>query len=826
MMMINIQYLKNSLKFTPIDKFNKKNLFILVGLSLILSLQVTLIFTPLTRDEGAFLTIANGILNGNLPYRDYFDHKPPGIYYLFAGIFFLFGNSLYAAKVSVFLINIFSTICIYYIGKNLYSKDLGTIAGSFFLAATALYGGYGVFTEPPMVLFGTISIVLFLRSMSRKDNYSYFFNLTSGIFIGISVLFKQTALLILIPFFILILSTDKKLKKKAEICLFIGVGIIIPLLLVYVYFYYLKISNDFIYDVITRTFLYYPPSSFQEFIAYNYSFLSIFPILWIAAAIFSIYAMKNFMDRKTSQKEMFLLIWLFSSAIPLLVRQYDHYFIQALPPAVLAGSLSMMRLLDANKKSNVDINTKIAVFLVVTILIFPTVFSYIDEIKSSKQELIRQLEVAGYIKSISNKNEKIFILGAEPEFYFLSEREPFDKNIYFLEINSDKSNANEQPYLLNYTDSEPTYDEKELIEKIQTSNLRYIIIPNNNIRSNFYAPENVVYYVKNNYKLKNILNNIEIYEHKSPVNFYNNEYANDFWWKYTKNPVLSEGDRWSRKGVFDVSTVYLNGTYHIWYSARDFKSDSIAYANSSNGINFNKYESNPVLSRGEEGEWDGFSINRPSVVFQNGMYKMLYTGFKQNGSGTESNIGYAESVDGSHWTKYSQNPVLKVSQAWERTNIQCPNVIYDENEKIFKIWYSGGEFLEPDMIGYAYSKDGLIWTKYSGNPIFTPSRNWWESKKIGSFQVIKVNNTYYSFYNAFDNNMISRIGMAKSDDGINWTRNPNNPIISQDIPGSWDDTQVYKPAVIYKDGKWFMYYNARGLNERIGFAFNTNELVD
>ena len=49
-------------------------------------LAATTFMTPVSNDAGAYLAVADAILAGKLPYRDLFDHKPPGIYYLFAAV--------------------------------------------------------------------------------------------------------------------------------------------------------------------------------------------------------------------------------------------------------------------------------------------------------------------------------------------------------------------------------------------------------------------------------------------------------------------------------------------------------------------------------------------------------------------------------------------------------------------------------------------------------------------------------------------------------------------------------------------------------------------
>src|SRR4051812_11882268 len=45
-------------------------------------------------DEGYFLDLANRVQNGALPYRDFATYYTPGVFYLFAAAFKLFGTNL------------------------------------------------------------------------------------------------------------------------------------------------------------------------------------------------------------------------------------------------------------------------------------------------------------------------------------------------------------------------------------------------------------------------------------------------------------------------------------------------------------------------------------------------------------------------------------------------------------------------------------------------------------------------------------------------------------------------------------------------------------
>ena len=72
---------------------------------------------------------------------------------------------------------------------------------------------------------------------------------------------------------------------------------------------------------------------------------------------------------------------------------------------------------------------------------------------------------------------------------------------------------------------------------------------------------------------------------------------------------------------------------------------------------WDKSYANPVLNLGTDGTWDKGGASNPSVIFKDHEYKIWYTGF----DGEHMRIGYATSIDGVNWTKYSPNPMLEIS---------------------------------------------------------------------------------------------------------------------------------------------------------------------
>ena len=283
------------------------------------------------------------------------------------------------------------------------------------------------------------------------------------------------------------------------------------------------------------------------------------------------------------------------------------------------------------------------------------------------------------------------------------------------------------------------------------------------------------------------------------------------WIKYAKSPVLG-GDLGT---IFDISVLKEDDGYKMWCSWRD--KASIALSVSSDGFSWSTPEI--ALAPNPATTWES-DINRPGVIYKDGLYHMWYTGQANN----QSWIGYATSTDGKNWTRMSKTPVLSPTVAWEKVAVMCPSVIWDEEEQIFKMWYSGGDQYEPDAIGYATSKDGLNWTKYFGNPVFkNDPGNTWEQYKVTACQIIKEKDDYLMFYIGFRDIDYAQIGIARSKDGINdWQRHPQNPVIR---PGSgWDASAVYKPYAIFDGNQWLLWYNGRnGGVEQIGMATHEGE---
>jgi hypothetical protein len=77
----------------------------------------------------------------------------------------------------------------------------------------------------------------------------------------------------------------------------------------------------------------------------------------------------------------------------------------------------------------------------------------------------------------------------------------------------------------------------------------------------------------------------------------------------------------------------------MWYQGVDGDTAKIGYAASPDGISWNPF-STPVLVPGSPGSWDDGHVGGGCVLFDNGFYKMWYSG-GSSATGYRYRIGYA-----------------------------------------------------------------------------------------------------------------------------------------------------------------------------------------
>jgi len=179
------------------------------------------------------------------------------------------------------------------------------------------------------------------------------------------------------------------------------------------------------------------------------------------------------------------------------------------------------------------------------------------------------------------------------------------------------------------------------------------------------------------------------------------------WVRYSKNPVLASGvDSYDKSGL-DWPVVMKDGsTWRMWYSGAASSTDvSICYATSTDGYNWTKHSSNPVLANGaSDSDWNGYEVRPCDVALRAGNYTMYFRGL---GSGGVHYLGLAISTDCTSWTESGSNPLYRGETAgWNKGVYDFTTL--EEFSGTFRLLGHGGT--PGRSLGYITSTDGTTWT--------------------------------------------------------------------------------------------------------------------
>ncbi len=218
-------------------------------------------------------------------------------------------------------------------------------------------------------------------------------------------------------------------------------------------------------------------------------------------------------------------------------------------------------------------------------------------------------------------------------------------------------------------------------------------------------------------------------------------------------PVLAPGEA----GLFDDSgaamgyLLNVDGKKYLYYLGWNLKvtvpwlnTIGLAVWNESKR-EFEKYSRAPIMDRSNE---DPFTISYPSVLHENGKYRMWYGSNLRWGKTQETMehvIKYAESTDGINW-KRTNNIHIDLQHPGEYA-LSKPYVI--KTNGLYQMWYSyrANGNISTYRIGYAESTDGYKWTRKDNEVGIDVSASGWDSEMICYPFVFDYKGNRYMLYN-------------------------------------------------------------------------------
>lgn len=344
---------------------------LLISLALVAILGLTLLLRmnfwdqPLQMDEGVYSYIGWGMFDGLVPYKDVFDHKPPGIYMLYAVAFWLLGPTALSVKVFGTIYTLGTVLAVFLVGRKMAGEKAGCMAAllfAIFSSGPKIEGG-GVNTEIFMVLPYTLAAYYLLKAVETGEGKHY---LHFGLWTGLASTIKQVALVNLLwlaAYLLVSMWRERRWSVLARSAVLVTVGTILPWLPFILYFYLNSAIGEFFYWQVGFNIKYMHKS--YELLPVTAIFihrikgvLSENGLLWLLsiAGIRCLWQqVRNSgncslgREVKPSQPTAFFLMstWpLFSClGIALGGRYYGHYFIQIIPSLSILGGIGLAGLI-------------------------------------------------------------------------------------------------------------------------------------------------------------------------------------------------------------------------------------------------------------------------------------------------------------------------------------------------------------------------------------------------------------------------------------------------------------------------------------------------
>ena len=209
----------------------------------------------------------------------------------------------------------------------------------------------------------------------------------------------------------------------------------------------------------------------------------------------------------------------------------------------------------------------------------------------------------------------------------------------------------------------------------------------------------------------------------------------------------------------------------------------------------------------------------PSVIRFGDEYLMYYSLPGPVGGGMGGwSVGIAKSKNLVNWEKAG---VVGPAQECDKKGLAAPAAwVHEGKVHLFYQTYGNGP---KDAICHAWSEDGLNFTRNPENPVFAPTGNWTVGRAIDA-EVFPVGDRLFLYFATRDPEMkVQMQGVASAPLGSDygkkqWTQIGEGPMMRPELP--WEKNCIEAASVMKRDGKLWMFY-AGGYNnepQQIGVA--------
>ncbi len=421
---------------------------------LVYTIRSKFLLIPFERDEGIYSYFGTLILDGKIPYKDFYEIKFPGLFYFYAIIVKLFGETVKGMHTGFMYVNIASILFIYYASKKLFSPIAGIISATTFafVSLTPNLSGFTVQSEHGVAFFTCMG--LFFYALAKQKNKWYYF-LLMGVAMGLAFMVKTTGvfmalwggLIIILDF---IFTKPKQFKPFLVNLLAYSFGGLSMIAIFFSIIYFKGSFTEMIYWTYEHSRAYAQSMPFEEGMKYfkytrdaivqNHKFFWIHSVLAVGVCLL------RPINFKLKCLAITLLAFSFLTIVPGYFF-YGHYWIQTIPGLSLISGLTYYCIITVFE-SKIKLGKLSLKYIYLTIFAILT-FNHINALKSyyfhpNYELILRQvygnnpfpeaMEIGNFINANSKPEDNIVLIGSEPEIYFYTKKKSPSRHAYFTSV--------------------------------------------------------------------------------------------------------------------------------------------------------------------------------------------------------------------------------------------------------------------------------------------------------------------------------------------------------------------------------------------------------
>jgi predicted GH43/DUF377 family glycosyl hydrolase len=226
----------------------------------------------------------------------------------------------------------------------------------------------------------------------------------------------------------------------------------------------------------------------------------------------------------------------------------------------------------------------------------------------------------------------------------------------------------------------------------------------------------------------------------------------------------------------------------------------ICLAYSDDGINFQRYQENPVLVA--EFEYERGGVEDPRIVKIGQNYYMTYVG---NDDQTAGNICLAISSDLINWEKKGEILQPK-SEAWNSSQLKAGVIVPEMINGKYLMYFQGENAPWETRVGIAFSDDLLNWYEPLGEPVMTPRSGYFDSKGTEPGAAIMIEEGILLFYNGWNEDRDHKTGwvLFSSQDPTQIIARCERALLESEE--DWEGHILFTQSVVKNLNTWFLHY--------------------